>query len=477
MGCAQSVVAQPQATAGPVLLGSGPGQSNTRPRQSWQQNEQRQWDPKSCACKNDECTVIWQPTTSNSPSMASNPVASFPAQANRSNVVNERSYPVSALSTQLCPCSGQADQPISANDRFGLLTGPPLPVHQDGTRSKPPSIVHSASASLRSELLTASSVAGGIYSTDSFPQRMAPLDLVSTGFRASDFNFEVPAEGGSGFSEWSLQVDTLGFGLRRFLEGQLGEAEQQVIRGMASEFHHITLSNAEISELGIDRDARFFAFCYPIVTERPLKLSAKDGRSPDIALLAFGGFMYFDSDMVLKDVRAVMPTGQGGLRFCQPQAWLPQWNLSGGLYRWRPVTLPALRDLGVRYFTWLQPEEEVDGVKLCRNGGFAYIFHEPSEKNVVQAKLNVFFDIMDAEVGHGKGCPKCNHILEWSDFKQGLYESGWMCENYSTCRQAWSDDNAMRFFCSHCQSDFCEACHAALDTQGQARTLLHAGGR
>eukprot|EP00443_Scrippsiella_acuminata_P114056 CAMPEP_0115765726 /NCGR_PEP_ID=MMETSP0272-20121206/102743_1 /TAXON_ID=71861 /ORGANISM="Scrippsiella trochoidea, Strain CCMP3099" /LENGTH=434 /DNA_ID=CAMNT_0003211591 /DNA_START=46 /DNA_END=1349 /DNA_ORIENTATION=- len=434
MGCAQSVVAQPQATAGPVLLGSGPGQSNTRPRQSWQQNEQRQWDPKSCACKNDECTVIWQPTTSNSPSMASNPVASFPAQANRSNVVNERSYPVSALSTQLCPCSGQADQPISANDRFGLLTGPPLPVHQDGTRSKPPSIVHSASASLRSELLTASSVAGGIYSTDS--------------------------EGGSGFSEWSLQVDTLGFGLRRFLEGQLGEAEQQVIRGMASEFHHITLSNAEISELGIDRDARFFAFCYPIVTERPLKLSAKDGRSPDIALLAFGGFMYFDSDMVLKDVRAVMSAehvmGAGGRR--QPLAARDVAGAAGARC--------ALLHMAVagRGGQWNE---------ALPDGGFAYIFHEPSEKAVVQAKLDIFFPIEDAELNHGKGCPKCSRILEWSDFSQGLYEAGWTCENYMSCGQAWTEDSHMRYFCSHCQADFCEACHAALRTGGHARTLLH----
>jgi len=302
---------------------------------------------------------------------------------------------------------------------------------------------------------------------------MAPLDLVSTGFRASDFNFEVPAEGGSGFSEWSLQVDTLGFGLRRFLEGQLGEAEQQVIRGMASEFHHITLSNAEISELGIDRDARFFAFCYPIVTERPLKLSAKDGRSPDIALLAFGGFMYFDSDMVLKDVRAVMSAEHGGLHFGQPQAWLPQWELAGGDSRWRPVTLPVLRELGVRYFTWLLPEEEVNGMRLCRSGGFAYIFHEPSEKAVVQAKLDIFFPIEDAELNHGKGCPKCSRILEWSDFSQGLYEAGWTCENYMSCGQAWTEDSHMRYFCSHCQADFCEACHAALRTGGHARTLLH----
>mmetsp|Transcript_118120 Transcript_118120/g.294547 ORF Transcript_118120/g.294547 Transcript_118120/m.294547 type:complete len:481 (-) Transcript_118120:153-1595(-) len=314
-------------------------------------------------------------------------------------------------------------------------------------------------------------------SAGAFPESMTPLDLVSTGFRASDFKFDESVSSSSGLLEWSLRIDALGFAVQRVLAGQFGDSGKERIRGVASAPHHITLSDAELNQLGIVREARLFSFCYPVTTEQPLQISKKDTMTPDIALLAFGGFMYFDSDMVLKDVRAVMPTGQGGLRFCQPQAWLPQWNLSGGLYRWRPVTLPALRDLGVRYFTWLQPEEEVDGVKLCRNGGFAYIFHEPSEKNVVQAKLNVFFDIMDAEVGHGKGCPKCNHILEWSDFKQGLYESGWMCENYSTCRQAWSDDNAMRFFCSHCQSDFCEACHAALDTQGQARTLLHAGGR
>jgi hypothetical protein len=154
------------------------------------------------------------------------------------------------------------------------------------------------------------------------------------------------------------------------------------------------LSDEELSDLGIVPDARLFVFSYPIITARDLQVSPKDSLLPDLAFLVFGGFMYFDSNMVLRDVRAAMPNKEGGLRFGSPQQWQPEWSASAGVERWHPVMLPSLRAIGVRYFSWLLPGESVDGTFLCRDGGFAYIFHEPSETSDAHAKQDVFFQIV-----------------------------------------------------------------------------------
>jgi len=303
---------------------------------------------------------------------------------------------------------------------------------------------------------------------------MPSLNLVATNFRSSDFNFEMSGDGGD-ISGWSVKVETLGFAARRLLTPQLHESEKDAIKGAVSEAHHVTLSEEELRDLGIVREARYFVFSYPIVTAQELTVSTKDSQIADVAFLVFGGYMYFDSDMVLKDVRAVVPTIDGGLRFGPPQKWMPEWTLDAGADRWRPVTLPSLRKLGVRYFTWLRPDEIVNDSVLCRSGGFAYIFHEPSEIGVLQAQLDIYFGLEDREVEHGKGCPQCSRILEWSDYNEGAYEGGWTCEYHETCAQAQTDEAPLRWFCAHCQLDVCDGCYARLKTGG-ARRLLHDTG-
>jgi len=315
---------------------------------------------------------------------------------------------------------------------------------------------------------TSSSKAGA----NSFPEKLASLDLAATSFRASDFSFNMATDSEE-LSVWSLKTSTLGFAANRFLLPRLQESETATIEGRISRPHHITLSDEELCNLGIARDVRHFVFSYPIVTAQDLQVSPKDSRVADIAFLVFGGYMYFDSDMVLKDVRAVVPVEEGGLCFGAPQQWSPEWSISAGVDRWCPVTLPSLRAIGVRYFSWLLPDETVEGSKLCRNGGFAYIFHEPTEIGVLQARLDVFFALVDKEVNHGKGCPQCSRLLEWSDYNEGAYAGGWRCEFSDNCGSSWSMEAPTRWFCPHCQLDICPACYASLQTEGLARRLLH----
>jgi hypothetical protein len=296
--------------------------------------------------------------------------------------------------------------------------------------------------------------------------------LALTNFRASDFSFN-PASDGAHLSEWSLKTSSLGFAAHRSVLPRLQESEKkETIQGRMSEPHHISLSSEELSNLGIVQDARFFAFSYPTVNTQDLQVSAKDALVPDVAFLVFGGFMYFDSDMVLLDVRAAMPSEEGSLCFEPPQQWQAKWSISVGAERWRPVTLPALRGAGVRYFAWLLPGESMDGGVICRDGGFAYIFHEPSETNVMQAKLDVFFPIVVKRTDQSIGCPQCSRLMQFSDYSGGAYAGGWTCEFFSTCGTGYTKEAPMRWYCPHCQLDVCGACCAGLHTEGTASSLL-----
>jgi hypothetical protein len=309
--------------------------------------------------------------------------------------------------------------------------------------------------------LSDSSSSSKIDELEAFPSKMPSLSLAATSFRSTDFNFS-----GDQKLEWSLQVNTLGFAAHRFITSQMSGTEKDTIKGVVSMMQDVTLSQEELEALGIVAEARYFVFSYPVVTSQELKPSAKDSQVADIAFLLFGGYMYFDSDLVLRDVRAVLPASEGSIRFGPSQPWLPEWTAALDAQRWRPVTLPSLRAVGVRYFTWLRAGETVEGSTLCRNGGFAYLFHEPSEVGVLQARLDIYFQIEDREeeVRLGRRCPRCSRPMEWSDFSEGAYAGGWTCEYIATCSQAKTDEAPKRWFCSHCHMDICGACSAGLAT-------------
>jgi len=306
----------------------------------------------------------------------------------------------------------------------------------------------------------------------SFPERLAPLDLAATSYRAGDFDFGPEGTFGKTHSfEWSLRSDKLGFAAKRFLAQTSGG--EAAIRGRLSQVQGMTLPEEELKELGIVHDAMHFAFSYPVVTTQDLRVTEKDVKVPDIAFLVFGGYMCFDADMALQDIRAVMPSEDGPLRFGPPRRWRPQWTGAFPAERWHRVTIPALRDLGVRHFAWLLPGEAVPGEEdqLSKHGGFAYIFHEPAETGVLQETLDVYFEVVDssqtgsedaASLPQGKACPKCSRALDWSDCSEGDYASGWDCENFAVCGRAWTRACPHRWFCPACSFDLCGECHSAL---------------
>eukprot|EP00443_Scrippsiella_acuminata_P073605 CAMPEP_0115559814 /NCGR_PEP_ID=MMETSP0271-20121206/100144_1 /TAXON_ID=71861 /ORGANISM="Scrippsiella trochoidea, Strain CCMP3099" /LENGTH=219 /DNA_ID=CAMNT_0002993865 /DNA_START=47 /DNA_END=703 /DNA_ORIENTATION=+ len=157
------------------------------------------------------------------------------------------------------------------------------------------SVVDTRSTETGSSISSSSSSKDG---SNSFPERLASLDLAATGFRASDFSFNM-VSGNEDLSGWSLKTNTLGFAANRFLIPQLQASEKATIQGRISRPHHITLSEEELCNLGIARDASRFVFSYPIVTARPSRGASPGLTTSPFRKKVFGGYMYFDSDMVL----------------------------------------------------------------------------------------------------------------------------------------------------------------------------------
>merc|ERR1712187_158218 len=54
----------------------------------------------------------------------------------------------------------------------------------------------------------------------------------------------------------------------------------------------------------------------------------------------------------------------------------------------------------------------------------------------------------------GDECPRCGTMLEWSDYAEGQYAKGWLCE----CGESSAISGAWRWFCKKCSVDICESC-------------------
>jgi len=299
-------------------------------------------------------------------------------------------------------------------------------------------------------------------STNAFQQAMR-LGLAPTSYRPADFAFDIPhvLDSEPSADSWSANVEKMGFAARRYLESQMSAGEG-LVRAHISKFHNVFVSKEDRGKWGILHAASYFGFSYPVLNAEAWQITSQDAKVADIALLVFGGYMFFDSDLRLIDVRALVPgEGAGALRLKDAQPWSVESTTALGAHRWHPVTLPAPRHKGARYFCWLLPGEALPGQSdaLVDDGGFAFIFHEPTETGVLQAQ----FDTLLAIAGNrGNPCPKCSRPMQWSAFDQGSYARGWDCEHFRVCGVSSMKAGRYRWFCAECSFDMCNRCHNAM---------------
>eukprot|EP01062_Namystynia_karyoxenos_P023471 TRINITY_DN19081_c0_g1_i1.p1 TRINITY_DN19081_c0_g1~~TRINITY_DN19081_c0_g1_i1.p1 ORF type:complete len:2815 (+),score=784.75 TRINITY_DN19081_c0_g1_i1:127-8445(+) len=54
-------------------------------------------------------------------------------------------------------------------------------------------------------------------------------------------------------------------------------------------------------------------------------------------------------------------------------------------------------------------------------------------------------------------CPR-GHVMELSDYAEGEYQSGWLCDNAPACESVRGDPYNTRWFCLECRSEYCLNC-------------------
>jgi len=81
---------------------------------------------------------------------------------------------------------------------------------------------------------------------------------------------------------------------------------------------------------------------------------------------------------------------------------------------------------------------------------------EPTDEELAAvAAARAAADAAEAERIKERPCPDCATPMVWSDFAEGPYAFGWICNG---CRGGKATLGASRWFCSSCSNDFCETC-------------------
>lgn len=242
-----------------------------------------------------------------------------------------------------------------------------------------------------------------------------PFLLAETTFRPLDFKFLDDIEDPSPLRKTWEFTGTMKGVLARLFETDTS------FSGHLSVVQDLSLSESQMDALGIPREAKQFAFSYP-VSELEGALDDAMTIDPDVAFFGAGGYMYFDAQKTLlaamslrKDVK------RGLLKFEPKQKWLPRWSkhIPGNLFH--HTTFPVLTKAGISYFMWIPPremfgnKEEKDrhqkgGVWYglmtflgrtagahqpnCPHGCFAYLSHHPKMKVAdAQRRKDVYYSL------------------------------------------------------------------------------------
>ncbi|CAK0859398.1 unnamed protein product [Prorocentrum cordatum] len=133
----------------------------------------------------------------------------------------------------------------------------------------------------------------------------------------------------------------------------------------------VTLDSETKAAANIPQDARFFAWCYPVVDVGTRLPSTGEGT-----FLQYGGYLYFDDSREAIATNGVAPAALGTLglmfvRVCHAGA-----QEFGGF---QEITLKALSDKGATHFAWMRPEEFADEVASA-DGCFVYKFRSGGPK-------------------------------------------------------------------------------------------------
>eukprot|EP00756_Hemistasia_phaeocysticola_P057051 Hpha_TRINITY_DN33686_c0_g1::TRINITY_DN33686_c0_g1_i1::g.43177::m.43177 len=149
---------------------------------------------------------------------------------------------------------------------------------------------------------------------------------------------------------------------------QIFQGTEVLPTGLLAPFTNISLTPSRREKLQIPESAAKFTWLYPL--DKADAVAAKlqgEEQSPEVNLVTTGGFVYIDRDEKVVSVSSVEPApvgttpDSGAVKFRGPFVWDKQltkalWDRS----RFHPVTIQALRDIGVKFFCWVVPDEKLE---------------------------------------------------------------------------------------------------------------------
>lgn len=154
--------------------------------------------------------------------------------------------------------------------------------------------------------------------------------------------------------------------------GSAGLGHGEPLYCQLSPLYEITLTVELKEAANIPREAKFFAWAYPVVDDgRGLA-----GSSAEHMFLTHGGYTYFSPDRAVVGTTCIVPAelGTPGLTFGRCQV-LPQRAASMLMRdgRFQDITLADLAAKGATHFAWIRPGEFAEDV-ASQDGCFAYRF-------------------------------------------------------------------------------------------------------
>lgn len=147
----------------------------------------------------------------------------------------------------------------------------------------------------------------------------------------------------------------------------------------------VTLDDATKRAANIPMHATSFAVCYPLGGVEHMSSADKEILAltdPCFSFLLYGGFVYFDKEDFPIRCNAFL-VGGTGLTFEGPRRWHSKYAIElHSQQRFCPITIEFFRQMGARYFAWINPGEKLRNPHDTQvlddftHGGFVYLFHD-----------------------------------------------------------------------------------------------------
>lgn len=165
---------------------------------------------------------------------------------------------------------------------------------------------------------------------------------------------------------------------------QAGIPGQEIKFCQLSPLHRITLDEETKVIASIPKDAKYFAWVYPMVKD--------ETGGPSNPFLDYGGYIYFNDQRDAVGTNAIVPAPLGTLGLMFGRAHILPPNLADMLTRqgrFQEITLEPLSRAGASHFAWVRPQEFSKDM-FCADGCFAYKFTNGPAKYYPVVKEPVF---------------------------------------------------------------------------------------